>query len=188
MTFVPFLYTVPCGMLELPGLPLSVQRCKEWAEHVPLLQESARCWKGFAVAANQVGQPDAFFVLRDYADLDNPALKFESCTEDWPTFVANPKILNESGKQFGEEGCLSIPHARPSPGIAFFTAKLSRPNRIHVTYRDREGAPQSIVTTGLLARVFCHEIDHLNGVLFTSRLTGKDRERADLNLARLLLT
>lgn len=75
--------------------------------------------------------------------------------------LVNPVITNASGRQLGEEGCLSIPKKY---GI------VERPNKIIVEYQDRNGVKKSIKATGFLARAFCHEIDHLDGVLYVDKV------------------
>lgn len=83
--------------------------------------------------------------------------------------LANPRIVSTEGHDVDVEGCLSI------PGI---TEKVARAGRIRVEAQDLAGNPQQIEAEGLLARAIQHEIDHLDGVLFTDRLTGLRRERA----------
>ena len=75
--------------------------------------------------------------------------------------MANPKILTEAGEQTGEEGCLSVPKKR---GL------VARPMKVVVEYIDENNREQKLEAEGLLARAICHEIDHLNGVLFTDRV------------------
>lgn len=76
--------------------------------------------------------------------------------------MINPEILEEKGEQCEVEGCLSI------PGVS---GKVIRPAKIKVKFIDREGKEQIMTGKGYLARAFCHEIDHLNGVLFTDKVT-----------------
>ena len=72
--------------------------------------------------------------------------------------LINPEIVKASGKQNELEGCLSLPHKW---GIT------DRPMKVTVKALDRNGKPFTITGEGLLARAFCHEIDHLDGKLFT---------------------
>lgn len=74
-----------------------------------------------------------------------------------PIAMVNPVIIKEDGEEIAVEGCLSIPE---------FRGTVKRPKEIEVEYISREGAEEKIVAEDLLARVICHEIDHLNGVLF----------------------
>lgn len=72
--------------------------------------------------------------------------------------MVNPEIVEQDGEQLGPEGCLSI------PGIS---GDVKRANRIVVKGQDRNGTAFTVEAEGFLARAFQHEIDHLNGVLFT---------------------
>jgi len=80
--------------------------------------------------------------------------------------ICNPEFVEVEGEQKSEEGCLSIPE---------FTETISRPRRVVVTGQDLHGETIRIEAEGLLARCFCHEIDHLNGVLFIERLSALKR-------------
>ena len=72
--------------------------------------------------------------------------------------LINPEIVKTSGKQNELEGCLSLPHKW---GVT------DRPMKVTVKALDRNGNPFTITGEGLMARAFCHEIDHLDGKLFT---------------------
>jgi len=81
--------------------------------------------------------------------------------------LVNPVIVESSGDQKEEEGCLSVPD---------FSEKVSRPAVVRVRAGDASGSVREIEGTGLLARALCHETDHLNGMLFVDRLRGLKRE------------
>ena len=81
--------------------------------------------------------------------------------------LVNPVIVETSGEQKDEEGCLSVPDV---------AEKVLRPARVRVRAADVTGAVREIEGTGLLARALCHETDHLNGTLFVDRLRGLKRE------------
>ena len=83
--------------------------------------------------------------------------------------LINPRLLATDGEDTDLEGCLSM------PGI---TEKVKRPESIRVEACDLSGNLRSFEADGLLARAIQHEIDHLDGVLFTDHLTGLRRERA----------
>jgi len=76
--------------------------------------------------------------------------------------LANPEILHQEGSSILEEGCLSV------PGI---NERVTRPLRVVVKGIDLEGNERIIEAEDLLARVFCHEVDHINGKLFIDRLS-----------------
>ncbi|MSS43859.1 peptide deformylase [Anaerosalibacter bizertensis] len=75
--------------------------------------------------------------------------------------LINPEIIEKEGESLDIEGCLSVPNR---------TGKVLRPERVKVKYLDIDGKEKNIEGTGLLARALCHEIDHLNGVLFIDKV------------------
>jgi peptide deformylase len=82
------------------------------------------------------------------------------------TVVLNPEILAREGSGEMEEGCLSF------PGIY---GVITRPERVHVRYRDLDWVEKTMTLDGFVARVFQHEFDHLNGVVFVDRMTPADK-------------
>lgn len=90
--------------------------------------------------------------------------------------IVNPEVVHREGSEVAEEGCLSL------PGI---NDKVDRPTRVRVKAVDLDNKPVEIEAEEWLARAFCHEIDHLNGVLFTDYLRGLRKERARRALKRL---
>lgn len=86
---------------------------------------------------------------------------------DGPIVLINPEILETEGEQTGDEGCLSV------PGMA---GKVTRPNYVKVKALDID--MQEVIYEGeeLLARAFCHEIDHLDGHLYTELVEGELHE------------
>jgi peptide deformylase len=81
--------------------------------------------------------------------------------------LVNPEVIEVSGEQKEEEGCLSIPDV---------SKRIVRPRRIRVRAADESGVVREIEGTDLLARALSHEIDHLNGLLFVHHLRGLKRE------------
>jgi peptide deformylase len=112
---------------------------------------------GIGLAATQVGMPLRIFVV-DISVGRNPA--------DLITFI-NPEFVEREGMQLEEEGCLSVPG---------FNATVARPARAVVSGLNRYGDEQVIEATGLLARAFQHEIDHLDGCVFVDRLRGLQKD------------
>jgi peptide deformylase len=112
---------------------------------------------GIGLAAPQIGVPLRLIVI----DL--------SVGEDKKQLIrlVNPEILERSGEQQHEEGCLSIPG---------FAGNPKRSARVVVRGLDPEGKPQRFEATELLARAFCHEIDHIDGLLFVDRLSPLKRD------------
>ncbi len=107
---------------------------------------------GVGLAGNQVGLRTACFV---YDDRDGHA-----------GFVANPRLSEPEGEETLEEGCLSIPGPYHP---------LVRAARVRLAGADLDGEPLDIVAEGLLARIFQHETDHLNGMLYIDRLDDSGR-------------
>lgn len=103
---------------------------------------------GAGLAAPQVG------VLRRVVVIDVGDEKYYE--------LVNPVITKADGEQVGPEGCLSVPGEY---GI------VARPNEVTVEAFDRHGKKFTLKGTGLLARAICHEVDHLNGQLFTDIAT-----------------
>ena len=79
----------------------------------------------------------------------------------------NPSFVERDGMQLEEEGCLSAPG---------FNATVARPSRAVLKGLDRNGEEQTVEATGLLARCFQHEMDHLEGTLFVDRLRGLQKD------------
>ena len=112
---------------------------------------------GIGLAATQVGVPLRVFVV-DLSVGRNPA--------DLIVLI-NPEFVERDGMQLEEEGCLSVPG---------FNATVVRPARAVVRGLDRQERPQTLEATGLLARAFQHEMDHLDGTVFVDRLRGIKRD------------
>jgi peptide deformylase len=112
--------------------------------------------RGVGLAAPQVGIAKRFMLVSPTGDLADLRV------------VVNPEILRSEGEEEMEEGCLSF------PGVY---GTVRRATRIHVTYRDLDWAPQDLELTGFIARIFQHEFDHLNGVVFVDRMSQADRIR-----------
>ncbi len=106
--------------------------------------ETMRKANGVGLAAPQVG------VLRRIAVVE--------VEEGNVIELINPVILEQTGSQTGYEGCLSVPGK---------TGIVTRPDYVRVKAMDRHGEDKYYEGTGLLARCFCHEIAHLDGVLYT---------------------
>jgi peptide deformylase len=105
---------------------------------------------GLGLAAPQIGESVRCIVVRDQAD-----------SEDEKIYqLVNPRVRARAGEAFMYEGCLSLPTLQ---------GEVRRPHRVVVTALGREGEEVRLEAEGLLARVLMHEIDHLDGVLFSDR-------------------
>lgn len=108
--------------------------------------ETMRAANGCGLAAVQVG------VLRRIVVIETAEGLFE---------LINPVIISSSGEQEGVEGCLSIPNE---------WGLTKRPETVTVRALDRNGKTIEVTGSGLLAKAFCHEIDHLDGELYTDKV------------------
>lgn len=132
------------------------------------LFETMHAYNGVGLAANQVGVAQRVFVV-DVPREDGERDRFA---------VVNPVLDHRLGKQRDEEGCLSM------PGI---NEEVERPLKLRLRGLDEHGRPIDRVVEGFLARAVQHETDHLDGVLFTDRLSPLKKQflRRDLDaLAR----
>jgi len=117
--------------------------------------ETMRHASGVGLAAPQVGIRQRFFVV------ELPEDEEEGLPRE--TYVLfNPKIVKSQGEQVGIEGCLSIPG---------YVGEVARFEQVTLKALDEQGRPVRHKVDGYLARVFQHEIDHLDGVLYTDRMT-----------------
>jgi peptide deformylase len=118
--------------------------------------ETMHAAPGVGLAANQVG------VTRRVAVVDL------SCGEDPGQILTliNPRVIENSGAYVEDEGCLSLPG---------FTERVKRPERAVIEAMDLSGKVRTLEATGLLARAFNHEIDHLHGRLFIEHLSALKR-------------
>lgn len=111
--------------------------------------------EGVGLAAPQIG------ILRRYCVVD---------VGDGIIELVNPVIESMSGEQTGEEGCLSIPNRYES---------VTRPMTVTVRAQDRKGNSFTITAEGFKARAICHEIDHLDGILYIDKTDKKIRRRGE---------
>ena len=149
--------------IRLMGDPVLRQRAAEIAEidgrvarmvndMLPAMYEA----EGIGLAAPQVGIQRRLFVF----DLDEG---------DGPHTLVNPEIVDSDGEREYTEGCLSL------PGLTF---EIVRPKQVHLVGRDLDGNEVSIEADELLARLFQHELDHLDGVLMLDRVEKSERKAA----------
>ena len=112
---------------------------------------------GVGLAAPQIGVSLRLFVADVSVGRDRNGL----------VVMINPAFVAREGMQLEDEGCLSVPG---------FNATVVRPARAVLRGLDRHGGEQTVEATGLLARAFQHEMDHLDGVVFVDRLRGIKRD------------
>lgn len=114
--------------------------------------------EGVGLAAPQVGVLQRFFVAELPENPDDP----DDEIRGRPFILFNPEIVKSKGEQVGLEGCLSIPG---------WVGEVNRHEQVTVQGLDEQGKKVRHKVEGYLARVFQHEIDHLDGILFTDKLT-----------------
>jgi peptide deformylase len=119
--------------------------------------------QGIGLAAPQIGISKRLTVI-DVSFQKDPKQKL---------VLINPEIVEKSGKQVEEEGCLSLPEIRD---------RVARAAQVKVRAFDAEGKPVEVEGTELLSRALQHEIDHLDGILFIFRLS---RLKRDLQLRKI---
>jgi peptide deformylase len=146
----------PDPVLERPGEPVT-EFDDELSKLVEDMFESMYAAKGIGLAAPQIGLSKRLTVID---------LSFKERPEDKIVLV-NPGIIFREGKQYEEEGCLSLPEIRE---------KVSRAAKVRVRAQNLKGEWFEIEGKELLARALQHEIDHLDGILFFRRVSALKRD------------
>jgi len=111
---------------------------------------------GVGIAAPQVGELQRVVVV-------DCRRSMRPCKNHGLLQLVNPKVTDGSGNVLGREGCLSVPD---------WVGVVPRAKKIQVSFQDLTGSPCMIESSGFEARVIQHEIDHLDGVLFTDRVVS----------------
>lgn len=142
------------------GEEVLTKRCKEVTEMTPRLKELIEDMletmyeaNGVGLAAPQVG------VLKRVVVIDT--------TGEDPHILINPRIVESSGEQTGQEGCLSVPGK---------SGQVTRPNYVKAVAMDVNMKEFELEGTELLARAICHELDHLDGHLYVEKVEGSLQE------------
>ncbi len=128
--------------------------------HIDRMIETLYGAPGLGLAAPQVGTSLRLFVY------DLSVQSAERTERLGPVVVMNPEIVEVEGEEIAEEGCLSIPG---------YFEKVRRAHRVQIVGLDREGKELRLEGAGLAARLFQHELDHLNGVLMIERFSSLKR-------------
>ena len=148
--------------IRVYGDDILTKKCREVKEMTPRLKEliddmleTMYDAEGVGLAAPQVG------VLRRIVVID---------VGEGPIVLVNPRIIEQDGEQEGMEGCLSVPGK---------IAQVTRPNHVIVEGLDADMNPVRVEGEELLARALCHELDHLEGVVYTSKVEGELYDAVD---------
>ncbi len=138
------------------GEEVLTKKCKEVTEMTPRIKELIEDMletmyeaNGVGLAAPQVG------ILKRIVVIDT--------TGDDPHILINPRIVETSGEQTGQEGCLSVPGK---------SGQVTRPNYVKAVALDVNMKEFELEGTELLARAICHELDHLDGNLYVEKVEG----------------
>lgn len=140
--------------IRLTNDPILRKKCREIEQvddHIRLLLDDMldtlhNTDNGAAIAANQIGILKRLVVI----DMNGQLMK-----------LVNPVIIKQEGRQECVEGCLSVPGR---------FGKTHRPNNVTVTALNENGEPITVSGTGEMAKCLCHEIDHLDGILFIDKV------------------
>ena len=157
---------------EEPGL---YKHCRPVTDFNPRLHQLLDDMRDTLSQENGVGlaAPQAGVLRRAVIVLETNVPEGE---EEYIIELVNPEIIESDGEQYGAEGCLSVPGEY---GL------VRRPMHVKVRAQDRNGESFEVEGEGLTARCFCHEIDHLNGIVFTSKcermLTEEELESGKFN-------
>ena len=109
------------------------------------MKETVRAENGAGLAAPQIGIPIRVVVI----DVEEGFFE-----------LINPVILSQKGEQVGPEGCLSVKGKQGT---------VKRPQKVKIEYRDRNGKKHKLTAEDFFARAVCHELDHLDGVLYIDK-------------------
>jgi peptide deformylase len=153
-----------------PILETPTKRIEKFDEELQALVndmfESMYAAQGVGLAAPQIGISRRLAVI-DVTNGKNPEGRI---------ICANPEIIHAEGEQREEEGCLSVPGYR---------GHVARPQYVTVRAQDASGKEFEMRGEGLLARAFCHEIDHLDGILFINHLSMLKRDMIKRKIRKL---
>ena len=141
--------------IRIQGDPVLTKKCREITDMTPKLMtliedmlDTMYEANGVGLAAPQVG------ILKRIVVID---------VGEGPVVMINPEIIESSGEQTGDEGCLSLPG---KAGV------VTRPNYVRARALDENMEEYEIEGTELLARAICHELDHLDGHMYTEKVEG----------------
>ena len=148
--------------IRVEGDPVLAKKCREVKQMTPRLHELVEDMfetmyeaNGVGLAAPQVG------VLKQIVVIDIGE------AGPGPVVLINPEIIASDGEQTGDEGCLSV------PGMV---GQVTRPNHVIVRAKDADMNEVEYEGEELFARAVCHELDHLDGIMYTSKVEGSLRE------------
>ncbi|MCM4159351.1 peptide deformylase [Antarcticibacterium flavum] len=168
------------------GDPVLRKKCKEITPEYPKLKELIEnMWEtmyqayGVGLAAPQVGVPIRLFIIDPTAFADDDSLEEEEkkVLSNLKKVFINPTIVSEEGEEWAfNEGCLSIPDVRED---------VFRKSTITIEYQDEDFNSHRETYDGIAARVIQHEYDHIEGILFTDKLSSLKKRLIKGKLANI---
>lgn len=145
--------------ITVRGDSILAKKCKPVREITPRIKEACadmvetmKAADGVGIAAPQIGIMKRFFIAMPHVDAEDEE------TRDKIYYMINPEITYTEGYQDSSEGCLSVPG---------YMGLVDRPYKIRIKATDLDGKEQEYEFEGFEATVFCHEYDHLDGVLYS---------------------
>ena len=144
--------------ITVRGSEILTKKCKPIKAITPRIRELAEdmvetmiAADGVGIAAPQVGVMKRFFVAMPHVDSEDEAIR------DKIYYMINPEITYREGTQLSSEGCLSVPG---------YMGLVDRPQKIKIKAQDLDGKEHEYEFEGFEATVFCHEYDHLDGIIY----------------------
>lgn len=158
MTTLPAIARVGEPILRTRAQPVNNISDPAIAKLIDLLIATAIANRGVGIAAPQISQPYRLFIMASH-----PSDRYPHAPTMTPTAAINPRILAHGEEVVKDwEGCLSVPDIR---GL------VPRYREIEVEYTTQQGQTKQEILTDFVARIFQHELDHLDGIIFTDRVT-----------------
>jgi len=147
--------------ITVRGDEILAKKCKPVKEITPRIIEACedmvetmKAADGVGIAAPQIGIMKRFFIAMPHVDAEDEAVR------DKIYYMINPEIIYTEGHQESSEGCLSVPG---------YMGLVDRPYKIRIKATGLDGKEQEYEFEGFEATVFCHEYDHLDGVLYSDK-------------------
>lgn len=159
MTNILPISQIGAAVLRQQASPIKLPLTPEFQELIDGLIQTALDFNGVGIAAPQVANSCRLMIVAS-----RPSPRYPQAPTMEPMAMINPQIVDCSPKEIlGWEGCLSVPGQR---GL------VARAQWVDVMYIDRFGQPHQQQLTDFVARIFQHEYDHLEGILFVDRITN----------------
>ena len=154
---IPVIAKVGSPILRTSAKPVVDIADQNISELIDQLINTAIAYKGVGIAALQIFQPYRIFIIASH-----PSDRYPHAPTMSPQAMINPRILSHGEDVVKDwEGCLSVPNTR---GL------VPRSKTIEVEYTTRQGEVKQEILTDFVARIFQHELDHLDGILFPDRI------------------